>query len=118
LFLTANEAVLTLRKGSALSTLLHPISGLQRTTFRAAQARQQQGPSSTGAVLRMRLAGANAKAKVTGVEELPGKSNYFIGNPRKWRTNVPNYARVRYAKVYPGVDLVYYGNQRQRNTIS
>jgi hypothetical protein len=51
---------------------------------------------------------------VTGLEELPGKSNYFIGNdPKKWRTNVPNYAKVKYTSVYPGVDLVYYGNQRQ-----
>jgi hypothetical protein len=62
----------------------------------------------------MRLVGANATAPVTGLEELPGKSNYFIGNdPSKWRTNVPNYAKVKYANVYPGVDLVYYGNQRQ-----
>jgi hypothetical protein len=70
------------------------------------------GESST--VLRMRLVGANAKATVTGAEELPGKSNYFIGNdPKKWRTNVSSYARVKYEGVYPGVDLVYYGNQRQ-----
>ncbi|MHB8654557.1 MAG: beta strand repeat-containing protein [Terriglobia bacterium] len=63
-------------------------------------------------VLRMRLVGANANAVVTGVDELPGKSNYFIGNdPKKWRTNVPTYAKVRYSGVYPGVDLVYYGNQ-------
>jgi hypothetical protein len=68
------------------------------------------GESST--VLRMRLVGANASAAVTGAEELPGKSNYFIGNdPKKWRTNVPNYAQVKYQNVYPGVDLVYYGNQ-------
>jgi len=47
-----------------------------------------------------------------GAEELPGKTNYFIGNdPKKWRTNVPTYAQVRYHDVYPGVDLVYYGNQ-------
>jgi len=56
--------------------------------------------------------GANASAIVSGAEELPGKSNYFIGNdPKKWRTNVPNYAQVKYRGVYPGVDLVYYGNQ-------
>jgi len=60
----------------------------------------------------MRLVGANTRAAVTGAEELPGKSNYFIGNdPKKWRTNVPNYAKVKYQNVYPGVDLVYYGNQ-------
>ena len=56
--------------------------------------------------------GANAKAKVVGLDELPGKSNYFLGNdPKKWRTNVPNYAKVRYQDVYPGIDLVFYGKE-------
>jgi hypothetical protein len=62
----------------------------------------------------MKLVGASARAKVTGLAELPGKSNYFIGNdPKRWRTDVPNYAKVKYANVYPGVDLVYYGQQGQ-----
>ncbi|HEV2424941.1 MAG TPA: SBBP repeat-containing protein [Terriglobia bacterium] len=53
-------------------------------------------------------------AHVQGVGELPGKSNYFIGNdPARWRTDIPNYAQVRYRGVYPGVDLVYYGHQGQ-----
>jgi hypothetical protein len=65
-------------------------------------------------VMRMRLVGGSAKGRVVGLDELPGRSNYFIGNdPKKWRTNVPSYARVKYEGVYPGVDLVYYGNQRQ-----
>ena len=64
------------------------------------------------AVLRMRLVGANASAAVVGREELPGKSNYFIGSdPKNWRTNVPTFAKVNYQNVYPGVDLVYYGSQ-------
>ena len=70
------------------------------------------GRRTPDAVLRMRLVGANRTAAVTGAEELPGKSNYFIGNdPKQWRTNVPNYAQVKYHNVYPCVDLVYYGNQ-------
>jgi hypothetical protein len=121
LFLTGNEAVLTLQKGRARSkvgikqpTGRLPIGKLQRTTFMAAPTEQERDPRSTAAVLRMELVGTNARAKVVGLEELPGKSNYFIGkDPTKWRTNVPNYARVKYANVYPGVDLVYYGNQRQ-----
>jgi len=69
-------------------------------------------PQST--VVRMKLVGANSQPQITGLEKLPGKSNYFIGNdPAKWRTNVPTYAKVKYQAVYPGVDLVYYGNQRQ-----
>ena len=71
-------------------------------------------PSSSAIVLKMKLVGANPSPQLTGRDELPGKSNYFIGNdPAKWRTNVSNYAKVKYADVYPGVDLVYYGNQRQ-----
>ena len=69
---------------------------------------QQPAPE----VVRLRLVGANANAAVTGGDELPGKANYFIGNdPKKWRTNLPTYATVRYQNVYPGVDLAYYGNQ-------
>jgi hypothetical protein len=65
-------------------------------------------------VMRMRLVGGNAKGRIVGLDELPGRSNYFIGNdPKKWRTNVPSYTRVKYEGVYPGVDLVYYGNQGQ-----
>lgn len=61
----------------------------------------------------MKLAGARA-VKAVGVEPLVSRSNYFLGNdPAKWRRNVPNYAKVKYEGVYPGIDLVYYGNQRQ-----
>ena len=85
LFLTSTEAVLSLK-----------------------------APSSSAVVLKMKLVGANPSPQLTGRDELPGKSNYFIGNdPSKWRTNVTTYAKVKYADVYPGVDLVYYGNQRQ-----
>jgi hypothetical protein len=63
----------------------------------------------------MKLVGANAAAtEVSGKDELSSKSNYFIGNdPKKWCTNIRQYARVRYTNLYPGVDLVYYGNQRE-----
>jgi hypothetical protein len=64
-------------------------------------------------VLRMKLLGANRNPAISGTDALPGKSNYFVGNdPSKWRTDVPNYAKVQYRGVYPGIDLVYYGNQR------
>src|SRR5439155_14144119 len=57
---------------------------------------------------------AAPKPPVSGLDELPGKANYLIGkDPAKWRTNVPTYAKVHYRAVYPGIDLVYYGNQRQ-----
>lgn len=67
-----------------------------------------------GQPLRMKLAGANHAPAVAGVDELPGKSNYLIGNdPSRWRTNIPTYRKVKYKDVYPGIDLIYYGKQRQ-----
>jgi len=71
--------------------------------------------AGTGAdVIRMELAGANKNAQVAGANQLPGISNYFIGNdPAQWRTGVPTYAKVRYTAVYPGIDLLFHGNQRQ-----
>ena len=64
--------------------------------------------------LRIKLIGANAKARAVPLEQLPTKVNYFIGNnPAQWRTQVPAFGKVCYQTVYPGIDLVYYGNQRQ-----
>ena len=59
--------------------------------------------------LRVRLVGADANAGIEGVDQLPGRSNYFIGrDPGRWRTGVPHYERVRLHDVYPGVDQVFH----------
>ncbi|MFI5353003.1 MAG: hypothetical protein ACHQZS_08575, partial [Candidatus Binatales bacterium] len=64
--------------------------------------------------LTMKLEGANQAAEVEGVDKLPGITNYFVGrDPHNWHTGIPTYSKVRYRGVYPGVDLVYYGNHRE-----
>jgi hypothetical protein len=66
------------------------------------------GAPHPGTVVRMQVVGARPGARARGVQELPGRSSYFVGkDPRKWRTDVPTYARVEYRDVYPGIDLVY-----------
>jgi hypothetical protein len=90
LYLTAHEAVLALPQSA-----INP-----------------QHPALQTSVVRMTLAGANSAAEPAGDVQLPGKSNYFIGNdPAQWHRDIPQFARVRYPDVYPGIDLVYYGNQ-------
>jgi hypothetical protein len=65
-------------------------------------------------VVTMKLVGANPAAPAVGLEQQPGISNYFIGNdPSRWRAKVPNYGQVEYQNIYPGINLIYYGNQRQ-----
>jgi hypothetical protein len=102
LFLTSNEAVLIFTKPEPVVKDKLPMIKPKRRE------------KATQTVLSMRFVGANPKARVEGQEELPGKTNYFIGNdPTKWRTNVPTYAKVQYTNVYPRIDLIYYGKQGQ-----
>jgi hypothetical protein len=97
LFLTADEAVLELQT-SAISHQPSAVSSRH----------------TASSVIRMHLDGANSSPSVSGASPLPGKSSYFIGNdPSKWHHDIPQFASVRYQAVYPGVDLVYYGNQGQ-----
>src|SRR5215471_10772249 len=64
------------------------------------------------ATVKMRLASANRHAALLGYEPLPGKGNYFLGNdPASWHTNVPMYASLRQDNVYPGISMMYHGNQ-------
>ncbi len=73
-----------------------------------------RAPSKSYSVLRIRLDGASPNPRVSGVDQLPGTSNYFIGSDRsRWRTNIPTFSGVRFHAVYPGIDLVYRGTQRR-----
>lgn len=66
------------------------------------------------AALRMSLVGGRADAELSGVDELSAKSHFLRGNdPSRWLTNVPNYSSVIYRQVYPGIDMVFHGNQSQ-----
>ena len=48
----------------------------------------------TGA-LRLNLIGGNANSNFEPLDELPGKTNYLLGNsPSGWRVNIPNYQKV------------------------
>lgn len=62
-------------------------------------------------LVRMAVAGGNPDPVVQGENPLTGKSHYITGNdPANWQQDIPQYGKVRYQQVYPGIDLVYYGN--------
>ena len=103
LLLKTNEAVLSLRKPQQASLVSVSPSATQR-----------RAQSSRSHRLSMKLEGANPTPLVAGGEALGVRANYFIGNdPTKWIRGVETYARVHYSGVYDGVDLVFYGNERQ-----
>ena len=98
LYLMPTEAVLILGEGAAVPA-----------------GRPDREPTTAGlSALRMKLLGANEDTEVSGLGPQPASVNYLIGDdPREWRTDVPTYRQVQYKDVYRGVDLVYYGAQRQ-----
>ena len=104
-FLTGNETVFALHSSPAPSA---PASNP------AERSRQRRAQKQIDASISMKLAGGNSQASIAAQNELPGRSNYFIGSdPSQWHTGVKQYSRVAYRNVYPGVDMAFHGQQRQ-----
>lgn len=102
-FLTAGEMVF-----SARASQVTP----QNDSPSNSQLSASQKPSNM--VIQLGMVGANPNPVVVGEQPQTGKVNYFIGRDKsKWQTNVATYAKVRYKEIYPGIDLVYYGNPSQ-----
>jgi hypothetical protein len=107
-----------LSRGSGYALFLSPgevVLNLERT--RAASGLQPQAQDTEPALVetvRMSLIGANAKANGLGLGPERGVVNYFIGNdPTQWHSGIPTFSKVSYSQIYPGVDLVFYGNRQQ-----
>ncbi len=99
LFLTSDHAVLRLT--SVDSAIPRPQSVHD---FAARQVRS--------VAIRMGFRNSLKPTAIEPLDPLPGKVNYFIGkDPAQWHTDIPTYGRIAYRGVYPGIDLIYYGQQ-------
>lgn len=115
LFLASNKAVLSMSSVSESplrDAMFRRYIGITR--WQKLMRQRARHAQTQVAVLNMEIVGANPHPQIAGQELLPGVTNYLIGNdPNKWRTQVPQYARVAYEGVYPGVDLAFHGEQRK-----
>jgi hypothetical protein len=114
----ADRTVRFLARGQGYTILLQPSEALLALQPRGQDTRVPEKtaelPRPPYRVLKMRIERANLSAPATGLHRLPGISNYFIGNdPSRWHSHIPTYEKVQFENVRPGVNLVYYGNQRQ-----
>jgi hypothetical protein len=111
-FLTASDTVFALQsseKGSATAATTR-VNGKQPL----GNAHPTPAAKDVTAAIRMHLVGGTAHPQIAAASQLPGHSNYFIGNDRsQWHSNVAQYARVSYRDVYPGVDMAFHGEQKQ-----
>ncbi|MGB9123773.1 MAG: SBBP repeat-containing protein [Candidatus Angelobacter sp.] len=102
LWLTKDEAVLAVGRRSRA-----------HQSNQGGKEKSLQANESAPTVLRMKFVGANANPRVAGEARQQGTVNYLMGTPEKRRTKIPVYSRVRYSSLYPGIDLVFYGNNRE-----
>jgi len=101
-----------LARGPGYSLLLGKDGAMLSLTSISPSKRDAAKPALRSEWLQMKLAGADPNVRLTAADPLPGKSNYMLGNdPAKWRQGIPQFARVSYENVYPGINLVFYGNQ-------
>lgn len=107
LFLTSNEIVLSL---DDINTKLSE----EKRDLKSNEKSPDKQFSKKKTLLSMRFKDSNLSPKVYGLDKLLAKNNYFIGSDRtKWIRNTPNYAKVKYEEIYPGIDLVFYGNKQE-----
>jgi hypothetical protein len=67
-------------------------------------------PQSHYSTIRMTLANGARPSRGEASARLKGVVNYYGGRDRsKWQSGVPTFGRVRYREIYPGIDLVYHG---------
>ena len=109
-----NPSVKFLSRGPGYTLFLTPREAVLMSTSNPQDSTQGADETQRRAVLRMKLLGATLQPQLSGVDRLPGKMHYFLGSgDEKGTTNIPTFAKVRYRRVYPGIDLIFYGSGEQ-----
>jgi hypothetical protein len=107
----ADVQVKFMARGAGYNLFLTPRNAL--FSFRASGESRGTTPADRG-VLAMDFLGASPAPSISGKDELTGRSSYFFGHdPGNWHTNIPNFGKVEYTNIYPGIDLVFHGTQGQ-----
>lgn len=104
-----NESTAFVARGQGFNLMLSSAE----TTLRMTKSNSNSSATSSTAI-KLKLVDANTAPRVEALDLMGGRVNYLIGSDRsKWRTGVNTYGRIKQHSVYPGVDLIWYGNQQQ-----
>ena len=108
LFLTATDAVYVL--GNPECGTRNDDSSMPLVKGRKLESEIQTPQCAQALALWMKLTGANPNSGFRGFDELPTKTNYFIGSDEsKWYSDVSTYSSVEIRDVYQGIDALWYG---------
>jgi hypothetical protein len=61
----------------------------------------------------LNLLHGSSAPQVEALDRLAVHTNYYVGDRSNWHLDVGQFGRVAYRAVYPGIDVVYYGNRSQ-----
>ncbi len=106
IYLTSDGATLSMRS-------TRPGLGSVGSSLNLRQALRQVGSerSAPSEDVSFKFKGANPAPRIRSAGKLQTVTNYLIGNdPANWHSSIPNYTRVKYESIYPGVDVIFYGN--------
>ncbi len=113
----ADSSIKFLARGVHYNVLLQPDAAtlvLNREEASREHLRMHaQAVSATRAAVRMTLEGANPRAAMSSEQMLPGYVNYISSDKSRTQTGIPTYAVARSSGVYPGIDVLYYGKERE-----
>ncbi|MBM3494356.1 MAG: hypothetical protein FJX72_08560, partial [Armatimonadetes bacterium] len=108
-----DPSVTFMSRGSGYAVFLRPTDATIVLMRHRMPERHSDPVKVSGAAIRMNLLGASQAAGGAGVDELPGKVNHLIGaDPSRWHRGISTFRSARFEDVYPNVDVVYYGTQR------
>ena len=111
----AGDSIRFLCQGPGYSFLL--LNNKLVFQFQDFQSKKQSGdPTPPGqiSILSMKMINGKLRPRIIGEDKLRSKSHYLRGqDPNNWQVNVPTFSKVRYQEIYPGIDLIFYGNGGQ-----
>jgi hypothetical protein len=111
----ADPAAQFLARGQGYGIFLTPTSAVLTLHQSSVGANTSASSPPSWNVLGLQLVGSDPNAQASGLSQLPGTSNYFVGSdPTQWHTNLANYASVQYHNVYQGIDLLYSGTSQHQ----
>jgi len=103
------------KAGSGQAAFTSTVSGLNFQFYENRASIDITAAGASGSKpIRLTLSGANQRPRISPEGKLPGIVSYFpSSDTRTWRTNLRTWSGLRYQGIYPGIDLVYYGNRGQ-----
>lgn len=111
----SNNEVAYLARGNGYTLFLTPAeAGMVVWTAEPIGDEDERLTTGQAAAFNIQFIGANPAPTITGEDQQEGRVSYLVGaEAEDWVSDIPTFGKVKYEALYPGIDLVFYGNGQQ-----